>query len=473
LKTSVEVVGQGIGSDIGGMRDGSPPSMGGKGEAMIRTPGRAVCKRSVTTTMGLVLLLLWNAAPVLGAPWQVRVTGSCPAGSSIRVINADGTVLCEVDDGGAGGVTAVTASAPLESTGGTTPDISLPGVIIDSVSPFNTAIGFSALSSNTTGFDNTASGASALQSNTTGSLNTASGVNALATNTVGGSNTATGFAALQSNVTGSDNTASGFGALASNVTGSINTANGSRALFFNTTGAGNTASGHGALQNNTTGIGNTALGDGALGSNTTGNANIAVGSAAGSLLTSGSNSIYLGSSAGSASESATMRLGASQTSTFIAGIAGQVVNNSAPVVIDTSTGQLGTLVSSLRYKSDIQSMGARSQGLYQLRPVVFRYAQDPQGERQYGLIAEEVATVYPELVTRNAEGQIDAIRYQELTPILLNEVQHQQQALSVQQRQLGAQAREIAALQAQNAALAARLERLEAAAARAAMPASR
>jgi hypothetical protein len=343
----------------------------------------------------------------------------------------------------------------------------------NSVGSQNTASGVNALQSNTAGESNTASGASALQSNTTGSQNTASGVNALAGNTIGGSNVASGFSALQGNTTGSDNTGSGFGALASNTTGTTNTADGSRALFFNTTGAGNTASGHGALQNNTTGIGNTALGDGALGSNTTGGANIAVGSGAGSLLTSGSNNIYLGSSAGAAAEADTMRLGASQISTFIAGIAGQVVSNSAPVLIDTSTGQLGTLVSSLRYKSDIEPMGARSRALIELRPVVFRYTQDPRGERQYGLIAEEVADVYPELVTRNARGQVDAIRYHELTPMLLNEVQHQQQALSVQQRQLGAHAREIAALQAQNAALAARLERLEAAAARAAMPASR
>jgi len=201
-----------------------------------------------------------------------------------------------------------------------------------------------------------------------------------------------------------------------------------------------------------------------------------------------------------------MRLGTAgtQTSTFIAGIAGVTVANSAPVLINTSTGQLGSLVSSLRYKRDIQPMGTHSQKLLQLRPVIFRYTQDAQGERQYGLIAEDVAKVYPELVTRNAQGQVEAIRYQELTPMLLNELQHQQ-------RQLGAQVREIAELkaqarqqtelkaqnehlratveqlqkreaaqQAQNAAqqaeigaLAARLERLEAAAAHAGALASR
>jgi len=190
------------------------------------------------------------------------------------------------------------------------------------------------------------------------------------------------------------------------------------------------------------------------------------------MLTSGDHNIYLGHS-GLTSEANTMHLGQVQTRTFIAGIAGATVSNSAPVLIDTSTGQLGTLVSSRRYKRAIEPMGAHSHQLLQLRPVIFRYTQDAPGERQYGLIAEEVAQVYPELVTRNAQGQVEAIRYQELTPMLLNEVQRQQQTLGAQQRQIGAQAKELTELQAQNAALAARLERLEAAAARAATLASR
>jgi hypothetical protein len=155
---------------------------------------------------------------------QTRVTGSCTVGSSIRVINENGTVGCS-----AGGVTAVTASAPLQSTGGTTPNISLPGVIIDS-GAVNTAIGFSALSSNTTGGSNTASGDSALLSNTTGDFNTASGVSALASNTTGGFNTASGYLALSGNTSGYENTASGVNALASNTTGAVNTASGHYAL---------------------------------------------------------------------------------------------------------------------------------------------------------------------------------------------------------------------------------------------------
>ena len=170
-----------------------------------------------------------------------------------------------------------------------------------------------------------------------------------------------------------------------------------------------------------------------------------------------------------------------QTRTFIPGLVGgaPLIGPAASVLIN-STGQLGLQVSSSRYKRDIQPMRAHSRGLLQLRPVIFRYKQDAQGERQYGLIAEEVAQVYPELVTRGATGDVEAVRYHEVIPMLLNEVQHQQ-------RQLTTQAQELAALKAQNArlraavvqqqerdaALAARLERLEAAVARAGGLASR
>jgi hypothetical protein len=173
-----------------------------------------------------------------------------------------------------------------------------------------------------------------------------------------------------------------------------------------------------------------------------------------------------------------MRLGSNQTQTYLAGISGVPVSGS--VVLISNTGQLGIQASSSRYKRDIQPMGGHSRGLFQLRPVIFRYKHDAQAERQYGLIAEEVAKVYPELVTRDATGEIESVRYHELTPMLLNELQHHQ-------RQLAAQAQELATLKAQNArlraavvqqqerdaALAARLERLEAAVARAATLARR
>ena len=180
------------------------------------------------------------AVDVDSAQVQLRVTGSCSPGSAIQAVKENGTVSCEST--GSASVT-VTASAPLVSSGGTTPNISLPNVIIEAT---NTAIGSSALFNDTTGERNTASGAGALFSNTTGFSNTASGVSALQNNSTGFFNTATGVSALESNTTGGGNTASGVFALINNATGGDNTATGVSALANNTTGAKNTAVGSGA-----------------------------------------------------------------------------------------------------------------------------------------------------------------------------------------------------------------------------------
>ena len=153
-----------------------------------------------------------------------------------------------------------------------------------------------------------------------------------------------------------------------------------------------------------------------------------MGQGAGSALTSGNRNIYLGHP-GVSSESKTMRLGGSgQKTTFIAGVTTTAVTG-ATVLIDAN-GKLGVPLSSARYKRDIEPLGARGEGVLQLRPVTFRYTHDAQSVRQYGLIAEEVATVYPELVTRTATGEVQAVRYQELIPLLLNELQRQQQELA-------------------------------------------
>ena len=184
-----------------------------------------------------------GAVDVNPAQVQLRVTGTCATGSAIRVVDQSGTVTCQ--SVGSGTVTAVTASPPLASSGGTTPNISLPNVIIDTVLG-NTAIGVEALLSNTTGTDNTASGVLALASNTTGSSNTASGIFALLANTTGFNNTASGRSAAQFNTTGAVNTASGFAALLANTTGFANTASGVLALQSNTTGNLNTAIGFAA-----------------------------------------------------------------------------------------------------------------------------------------------------------------------------------------------------------------------------------
>jgi hypothetical protein len=285
------------------------------------------------------------------------------------------------------------------------------------------------LNSNTTGSSNTAIGDSALYANVSGSYNTASGAAALQNNVYGTSDTAVGFSALYSN-TGSSNTAVGNEVLQSNSTGYDNTASGSMALWSNLTGHANTASGVNASVSNTSGLRNTAYGASALYSNTDGSYNIAVGYQAGYNLT-GSNDIDIGN-AGVASESGTVRIGTSgtQTAVYVAGITNSKVTGNAVYV--TSTGQLGVMASSERYKTAIAPMGPATAGLQALRPVTFHLKTEPHGAIQYGLIAEEVAAVYPELVIRGESGKIEGVRYDELAPMLLNEVQQQQRALASQ-----------------------------------------
>ena len=301
----------------------------------------------------------------------------------------------------------------------------------------NTAGGSGVLLNNSK-YNNTGFGSSALRSNTTGNNNTATGMNALVANTTGSNNTAGGFLALRSNTTGDYNTANGFYALLTNTSGMGNTAYGSLALYQNTTGIYNLANGFQALYQNTTGIYNVGLGLYALGSNTTGNNNIGIGVSAGANVSNGNNNIFLGSN-GVNGDNSVMRLGGTQTSTYIAGVKGSSINglNALPVYID-STGKLGTLSSSLRFKDDVRDMADTSRGLLQLRPVTFRYKQPTaEGNKplEYGLIAEEVAKVYPDLVLYGANGKIETVQYHKLTPMLLNEVQRLTRAWQVEKNQ--------------------------------------
>ena len=270
----------------------------------------------------------------------------------------------------------------------------------------NTATGFQALFSNTTGFSNTATGAGALHSTTTGNSNTATGTAALGLNTIGGSNTATGRDSLALNTSGTSNTATGFSALTSNRTGGINTATGASALTSNTTGIGNTADGAGALL-----------------INTTGNNNIGLGGGAGGMLTTGSNNIDIGN-AGAGGESNKIRIGTNgtHTNTFIAGISGVTVANGAGVIIDTR-GHLGTVVSSERFKDAIKPMDKASEAILALKPVTFRYKHelDPDGIPQFGLVAEQVEKVNPDLVARDEQGKPYTVRYEAVNAMLLNE----------------------------------------------------
>jgi Chaperone of endosialidase len=274
--------------------------------------------------------------------------------------------------------------------------------------------------------------------------NTRNGADALVSNTTGVENTATGAFTLFANTGGSANTASGYGAMHANATGATNTAFGANALYSNTVGKGNAAQGVNALYYNTTGIRNLGIGSNALYHNVSGSYNIALGFDAGSNVTTGSNNIEIGSS-GTASDNGTIQIGAqgTQTSAKIAGIYGHTVTGSAVYV--TSTGQLGVLASSERFKTGVETMGAASEKLERLRPVTFRLKTDPTGTVQYGLIAEEVAKVYPELVIHGADGRIDGVRYEELAPMLLNMVQRQQATIRIQSEKGDADARNIEA----------------------------
>jgi hypothetical protein len=268
-------------------------------------------------------------------------------------------------------------------------------------------------------------------------------------------NFSAGLAALSNTASGIQNTAVGDYALATNETGIDNTAVGESALFPNSTGNSNTAVGAAALLNNSAGNFNTAVGASALqgGENTTGSSNTAIGYNAGASLVTGSNNIYVANS-GEQTESGVTRIGTtgSQTAAYIAGIYGAHTSsvNAVPVLID-SNGNLGTISSSRRYKEDIQDMANASSDLMRLRPVTFRYTQayeDGSEPLQYGLIAEEVAEIYPDLVARTADGQVETVKYQLLDPMLLNELQRQNTTIIAQQRQIRSLVNRLAKIEA-------------------------
>jgi Chaperone of endosialidase len=264
--------------------------------------------------------------------------------------------------------------------------------------------------------------------------NTAEGTNALASLTTGFHNTATGAFALGSNTQGGNNTANGVNALYFNTTGFNNTANGLDALAFNTTGGFNAANGYQALFSNTTGINNTASGSAALASNTTGSGNIAIGKQAGVNLTTGSNNIDIGN-VGLAGESNTVHIGkqGTQKATFIAGVFGTAVSGSTVVV--NSTGKLGVATSSARFKQNIKPMDKASEAILALKPVSFRYKKeiDQDSTQQFGLIAEEVEKVNPQLVGRDENGRVNTVRYDAVNAMLLNEFLKEHRNVAEQQ----------------------------------------
>jgi trimeric autotransporter adhesin len=312
-----------------------------------------------------------------------------------------------------------------------------------------TAVGQQALVNLTSGGNNTANGFQALFFNTSGNSNTAIGAGALLSNMTGGSNTATGFDALFENTTGSGNTANGVFALFNNTTGSFNTANGAFALVNNTTGSFNTANGYLALIANTVGNHNIAFGVNAL-LNNAGSNNIGLGGSAGKNLTTGSGNVCIGAGIlGFAGESNTTR---------IRNIYSSVVSGRAVYV--SSGNKIGTLASTRRVKDNIKPMDKASEALLALKPVSFRYKKeiDASGTLQFGLVAEEVADINADLVTRDSEGKPETVRYEAVNAMLLNEFLKEHRRNEQQEATIARQQRQIEALTAGLQKVSAQLE---------------
>jgi hypothetical protein len=379
------------------------------------------------------------AGEVTGPLAATIVTAAVPANIGNLIVRRDAS------GGFAAGTVALAGNLDLQDT--TSASI---GVITKGGVPFlhafgssNLFVGASAGNLTLTGSGNTGAGAGALHSHTAGHFNSALGSGALGSNTAGGYNSAFGGGALFFNTDGVYNSAFGMQAVYSNTTGNLNAGFGGFALFSNTTGFYNSGFGDSVLYSNTTGHSNAAFGLSALSSATTGesnsafgyralaaladgNFNVAIGNRAGEALVTGSDNIYVGSP-GENSESGVIRIGSdSQSATYVAGISAQTSPSGVAVFVD-SAGKLGTITSSQRYKEDIASMGRESDVLMRLRPVSFYYrpAYDETRTRQYGLVAEEVAEVAPQLVISDEQGRPQTVRYHFVNAMLLNEVQKQ------------------------------------------------
>jgi hypothetical protein len=312
----------------------------------------------------------------------------------------------------------------------------------------NVGLGAYSLHFDTTGYYNTAIGAQSLYNNTDGVQNTAVGYQALFSNTSGYNNTASGEQALYSNTSGVANTANGVRAMYYNQTGDANTAQGQQALYSNTNAADNTAVGFQSLFANTA-AGNTALGRSALGASTSGNYNIAVGYNAGVGLSSGNYNIYIGNQGDgedfTANESNIIRIGPSQSpdtnapSTYVAGIYPNQTFTGTPVPVYVDAGgRLGIQPSSARYKQNVENMADASEALLSLRPVTYQYKSDldSKGTPQFGLIAEEVNKVDPDLVVHDDRHGIYTVRYEAVNAMLLNEFLKQHRKVETQAAEL-------------------------------------
>lgn len=367
---------------------------------------------------------------------QRRVLGTCSVGQAVRVVNEDGSVACEPIPAAAGGdITAVTAGAGLVG-GGTTGAVAL-GVAFGG-SGVATSVARGDHTHAVVGTDNTGVGPGVLTAFTgDGSGNTGVGTRALGAATRPLHNSAFGVDALGSLTEGAQNTAVGAFSLAKNL-GHGNTAVGVAALQQNVVGNQSVAVGHSALLKATTDL-NTAIGAQALSNLVTGTGNTALGMRAGSQLTTGSNNLYIGNEG--VSENNTIRIGSGEfghSRTFIAGING--VNVSGAAVLVSTGGQLGINTSSAQFKELVEPLGqSTTDHVRRLRPVSFHYkpgVDDGSNEVQYGLIAEEVVEVMPELVVRDEDGRPFTVKYHVLPTLLLAEIQRLERERALQADEL-------------------------------------
>jgi hypothetical protein len=376
----------------------------------------------------ILTLLVLASVSCLGVLPRAQAVTPSPDGCYPPFTTAEGCDALSVVTSGIANTGVGFASLHAVTTGSYNTGVGA-GALILNTGDFNTAVGTVALLLNTTGTQNTAVGTDALAYNDIGSYNTATGYIALQSNTTGVQNCAFGWGALHSNTDAANNTAVGVNALGASNAGA-NTAVGYHAMYNNQTGDENTAVGAFALNNSAQGGANvavgyltlssadfgnslTAVGDSALVNNTDGNANTAIGSNAGSNVTTADDVICIGADVAGANVDNSCFIGSIRNATT-------QINDAIPVYID-SANQLGTMSSSRRYKTDIKLMANASESILALKPVTFRYNVHKDRTPHFGLIAEEVAEVNPNLVVYDKEGRPYSVRYDAVNAMLLNE----------------------------------------------------